>query len=52
MKIELWGSYSPPIGGVSIHVMRLLHSLNKKRFILLRNFKGKPNTEYEYIYIM
>ena len=23
MKIEIWGTYPPPIGGVSIHIYRL-----------------------------
>ena len=41
MKIELWGTYPPPVGGVTIHVKRLLYHLNQSKFVLLRNFK--PN---------
>lgn len=39
MKIELWGTYPPPIGGVSIHIYRLIHNLNQlDSSVILRNF--------------
>lgn len=50
MNIELWGSYPPPIGGVSIHVMRLIHALNEYRFVLLRNFKGNKKVSFKYVH--
>lgn len=48
MKVELWGTYPPPIGGVSIHVYRLIHSLHKlDSSIILRDFgKSKSNISY------
>lgn len=49
MKIELWGTYPPPIGGVTIHVYRLIHSLHaNNRNILLRNF-GKVDPQLPYV---
>lgn len=50
MKVELWGTYPPPIGGVSIHVYRLIHNLHKiDSSIILRDFGKsvpKPNISY------
>lgn len=49
MQIELWGTYPPPIGGVTIHIFRLIHSLHKhNQFIILKNF-GNANPEIPYI---
>lgn len=49
MKVELWGTYPPPIGGVTIHILRLIHRLHEcDRFILLRNF-GKHDPKIPYI---
>lgn len=47
-NIEIWGVYPPPLGGVSIHVKRLIHGLNKYRLVLLRNY-GTKVKGYEYI---
>lgn len=33
--INILGVYPPPLGGVSIHVKRLIHGLNKYRLIFL-----------------
>ena len=48
MKVELWGTYPPPIGGVSIHIYRLIHNLHKlDSSIILRNFgKHVPDISY------
>lgn len=49
MRIELWGTYPPPIGGVSIHIYRLIHYLHEKDdSIILRNF-GKTLPPFTYI---
>lgn len=49
MKIELWGTYPPPIGGVSIHVYRLIHRLHKlDASVILRNF-GKSESADSYV---
>ena len=49
MRIELWGTYPPPIGGVSIHIYRLIHYLHEKdASIILRNF-GKTLPTFTYI---
>ena len=49
MKIELWGTYPPPIGGVTIHILRLIHSLHKlDPKIILKDFGGVAS-EYSYI---
>src|SRR5690606_32708355 len=44
--IEIWSSYPPPYGGVSIHSMRLFHSLeSEKEFkILFKNFSKESNS--------
>lgn len=47
-NIEMWGVYPPPLGGVSIHVKRLIHGLNKHRLVLLMNY-GTKVMGYEYI---
>lgn len=48
MKIEIWGTYPPPIGGVSIHIYRLIHNLHKiDTSIILRNFgRSEPKIPY------
>lgn len=48
MQIELWGTYPPPIGGVSMHVYRLIHYLHLlDPEIILKNFGTKdPNLVY------
>lgn len=48
MKIELWGTYPPPIGGVSMHLYRLVHQLYRRGVpVLLRNFgKSCPKVPY------
>jgi glycosyltransferase involved in cell wall biosynthesis len=38
--IEIWSSYPPPYGGVSIHSMRLFHILKSKYNLVLKNFNG------------
>ncbi len=49
MKIELWGTYPPPIGGVSIHVYRLIHNLHKlDSEIVLKDF-GSGNSGFSYV---
>lgn len=50
-KIELWGTYPPPIGGVSIHVYRLIHNLHKlDSSIILRNFGNSlPASNVPYV---
>lgn len=47
--IELWGSYPPPIGGVSIHIKRLIAYLNQRRKVYLKNFKGTPIADLDYV---
>ena len=42
MKIEIWGTYPPPIGGVSIHIKRLIHSINTLNSVCLKNFSKYP----------
>ena len=39
--INILGVYPPPLGGVSIHVKRLIHGLNKYRLIFLINYGSK-----------
>ena len=49
MKIEIWGTYPPPIGGVSIHIYRLIHSLHTiDSSVVLRNF-GKQVSNISYV---
>jgi glycosyltransferase involved in cell wall biosynthesis len=49
MNIEIWGIYPPPIGGVTIHVFRLIHYLyDIDQTIILRNF-GKSKASYNNI---
>lgn len=46
-KKEIWGVYPPPIGGVSMHVKRLVLSINKIGYVCLKDFKPKRNySEY------
>ena len=39
--VEVLGVYPPPLGGVSIHVKRLIHGLNKHRLVFLMNYGTK-----------
>lgn len=39
-NIELWSSYPPPFGGVSIHSLRLFCTLKQKYNIVFKNFNG------------
>ena len=41
MEYEIWGMYPPPIGGVSIHIKRLLGALNEIGRVTLKDFKPK-----------
>lgn len=46
MKIELWGTYPPPIGGVTIHICRLIYHLSKlDKSIILKNFGKRNNNQ-------
>ena len=49
MIVELWGLYPPPIGGVSIHIKRLIVGMNKKMRVFLKDFKPKEEYAYDYI---
>ncbi|WP_136482671.1 glycosyltransferase [Cognatitamlana onchidii] len=50
MKVEIWGTYPPPIGGVSIHIMRFIHEVNKLNSnIVLKDFNGLDENEFDYI---
>lgn len=40
MKIELWGTYPPPIGGVSIHIYRLLNYASSTQNVVCKDFNG------------
>lgn len=50
MIVELWGTYPPPIGGVTIHIYRLVHHLRKHREIIVRNFQGTGEHKEAYVY--
>ena len=50
MNVEIWGLYPPPLGGVSIHIMRLMHQLNLYEYVLLKDFKPKDSYSYGYIF--
>jgi hypothetical protein len=48
--IEIWGTYPPPIGWVSIHIYRLIHSLQElDNSIILKNFGKNRVKKYNYI---
>ncbi len=49
MKIEIWGTYPPPVGGVSIHVFRFIHTVIKIQNILLKDFNGKGKHDFPFI---
>ncbi|MDD2635465.1 MAG: glycosyltransferase [Bacteroidales bacterium] len=38
--IEIWSTYPPPYGGVSIHTMRLFSTLKHKYNLVFKNFNG------------
>lgn len=49
--IEIWGTYPPPIGGVTIHLKRLydiLHKIDKEGF-LFKNFNGNYHNDFKRI---
>lgn len=49
MKVEIWGTYPPPIGGVSMHVFRLIHNIHLlDSKIILKNF-GFVDPKFSYI---
>ncbi len=48
--IEIWSTYPPPYGGVSIHSLRLYHSLKDNFNIIFKDFNGKNNHSDECIY--
>lgn len=49
MKVEIWGTYPPPIGGVSIHVYRLIHNFHAlDAQVVLKNF-GKVDPGLDYV---
>ena len=49
MKIEIWGTYPPPIGGVTVHLYRLIHNLQKyDSGIVMKNF-GDGKTDCPYV---
>lgn len=39
-QIEIWSTYPPPYGGVSIHSLRLFNMLREKYSIAFKNFNG------------
>ena len=47
--IELWGIYPPPVGGVSIHIKRLILSLNNFGYVTLKDFKPKKHYQFDFI---
>jgi glycosyltransferase involved in cell wall biosynthesis len=49
-KIEIWSSYPPPFGGVSIHSMRLFNILKNKYNIVFKNFNGEKDSPKNGIY--
>ena len=44
-SIEIWGIYPPPIGGVTIHLKRLFHSLENKTNVYFVDF-GETGKKY------
>jgi len=42
--IEIWSTYPPPFGGVSVHSMRLFNNLKYKHNIIFKNFNGKTHS--------
>lgn len=48
-NIELWGLYPPPVGGVSIHIKRLIYELNRITRVYLKDFKPKKTYPFDYI---
>lgn len=49
INVEIWGLYPPPVGGVSIHIKRLIWGLNKYERVILKDFKPKSDYPYDYI---
>ena len=50
MKIEIWGTYPPPIGGVSIHIMRLVHRLQENNLnVVVKDFNGLNTKKLDYV---
>lgn len=50
MIVEVWGIYPPPIGGVSIHIKRLIIQLNRIERVILKDFKPKRSYPFDYIF--
>lgn len=51
MKIEIWGTYPPPIGGVSIHIMRLVHRILENNLdVVVKDFNGLNTKKLDYVF--
>ncbi|NOX90117.1 MAG: glycosyltransferase [Calditrichaeota bacterium] len=50
--VEIWGTYPPPYGGVSVHIKRLFHGLKTKSEFnaVLLNFNGELHQPDENIF--
>lgn len=50
--IEIWGTYPPPVGGVTIHIKRLFHRTREKGSfnIIMKNFLGSTHRPEDGIY--
>lgn len=49
LSIEIWGMYPPPIGGVSMHIRRLICALNKIGRVTLKDFIPKQHYEVDFV---
>lgn len=49
MKYEIWGIYPPPVGGVSVHLKRLITALNSFGNVVLKDFKPKKQYVVNYV---
>jgi len=52
-KVEIWGTYPPPIGGVSIHIKRLFERISESYFganVILKSFHGTYSDRNRNIY--
>ena len=48
--IEIWSTYPPPFGGVSVHSMRLFNNLRNKHNIIFENFNGATHSPQNYVF--
>jgi len=48
--IEIWSTYPPPYGGVSIHSKRLFESIKQKFDLHFKNFNGKYSNKEKNIH--